>query len=99
MTRTNLYSALLLSAVAVAGCDFQKKSVSTPLEPTAAVPSMLGTWSSTASANSASASPQGCTNFTWAITSQSATDIAGNFTAVCLGTTNITGTGTGHVSG
>src|SRR5439155_11357894 len=92
----------LAIAVAVAGCDFQRKSQSTPspLEPSAAIPSLLGNWSSTSAAGAASTGgPATCANFVWTVTSQNETDIAGTFTAVCLGSANITGNGTGHISG
>jgi hypothetical protein len=90
---------MIAVVVAVAGCDFQHKSTSTPLEPSAAIPSLLGTWSSIAAVAPTSIGSGTCTNFVWAVTNQTDTDIAGTFTAVCLGSANLTGNGTGHVSG
>ncbi len=94
---------LLATAVAVCGCDLLHKETtsSNVLAPTAAVPSLVGTWASPASVASPAAAggTATCTNFVWAITSQTATDVAGTFSAVCLGNANITGNGSGHISG
>ncbi len=47
----------------------------------------------------AAAGDQSCSNFAWTVTSQSSTHIVGNFTAVCLGSANIAGAGTGNITG
>ena len=104
MTHARVYSAILLAAaIAVAGCEVQRRSETTQganvLEPTAAVPSLLGIWASTDPLAGPRADPASCTNFVWSVTSQTETDIAGTFTAVCLGTASIAGSGTGRVDG
>ncbi len=64
-------------------------------------PSLLGTWASdSALPGSASTSgSQACTDFQWAITSQTDTAISGTFSVTCLGTIPITGTASGHLDG
>lgn len=107
MKLARVYSAVLLAAViGAAGCEFQRKSQSTEptaIEPSATIPSLLGTWSTTAatgpSGAPAAAGDSSCTNFQWNVTSQSSTHIVGNFTAVCLGSANIAGAATGNISG
>jgi hypothetical protein len=102
----SLSAVLFAAAVAVAGCEFQRKTTITsadatganPLAPGVGTRSLLGTWSS-AGASSPAATPSSCTDFVWTITSQTDTDVAGNFTAVCLGSAMITGVGSGHISG
>lgn len=103
MKSARLLSAVFFAAaVAVAGCEFQRKSTSPSttqvLEPSAAIPSLLGTWT-TLAAKPTDSSSQRCTDFVWTVTSQTDTDITGTFTAVCLGSANITGTGTAHITG
>jgi hypothetical protein len=58
---------------------------------------LLGTWSS--GTNTPLTDSSGCNNFQWAITSQTATTIAGTFSAVCLGSTVVSGTASGELSG
>src|SRR5476649_397620 len=74
--------------------------------------SFLGTWviqnpRSTSAVTPGSVSPQAittlpdlssCSNFQWAITSQTATDMSGKFSADCAGGISINGTITGQVS-
>src|SRR5262245_34906504 len=95
---------VLASAAAVAGCDFQRKSASTTptaltLEPSAAIPSLLGTWTTTSAAPTAADPNSSCSNFNWTVATQTATHIAGTFTATCLGSANITGQGTADING
>jgi hypothetical protein len=101
-------SAVLIAAsMAAAGCEFKQRSETTDLsavlEPTAAIPSLLGTWSTRSSTGPtgapAVAGDSSCSNFQWTITSQSTTNIAGTFTALCLGNATINGTGTGQING
>ena len=92
----------LAAAIAVAGCDIQRKSVTSPtpsLEPSAAIPSLLGTWSTTSATPAAVDPNNSCTNFKWTVTEQSATNIKGTFTATCLGSATINGTGTAQMNG
>jgi Carboxypeptidase regulatory-like domain len=73
-------------------------------------PSMLGTWvvqgtSTTASVRTSSSAPSAlpdfssCSNFRWEVTSQTATQVAGTFTADCAGDVTVRGTITGQLGG
>src|SRR5581483_570905 len=100
------HAALFVAAMLVAACDFQKKGTvpttlsPTPTQPTVtAAPSMLGTWSTMQTSQAPIGTGGTCSNFVWTITSQTDTDVAGTFTAVCLGSANVAGSGTGHISG
>jgi hypothetical protein len=55
---------------------------------------MVGTWSSLALAAPSASS---CSNFQWAVTSQSATSIVGVFSAECAGHVTISGTASGQL--
>jgi len=79
-----------------AGCDAKHGSSAAVLEPSAVIPSLLGSWTSQSITPTAS-SGQTCSNFIWNVTTQTSSDIAGTFTAVCLGNMNISGSGTGHI--
>jgi len=87
---------LLVAGWAAAACDFKHGSSNNVLEPSAVIPSLLGSWTSQ-SITPQSSSDQSCSNFKWNITTQTSSDIAGTFTAVCLGNANISGSGTGHI--
>jgi hypothetical protein len=98
--------ALLVAAAVLAGCQAQHGStggsIADALGPTSlpsagGIPSLMGTWSST-SGTSSSAS-NGCTDFQWTVASQTDTAVSGSFTAFCLGSAAITGTGSGHING
>jgi len=71
-------------------------------------PSLLGTWvvqgSSTKSSVTASAETglpdfSSCSNFQWAVTTQTATEAAGSFSADCAGGLKVNGTITGKLGG
>jgi hypothetical protein len=79
-----------------AGCNANHSRSTSVLEPSAVIPSLLGSWTSQ-SITPAATSGQSCSNFTWNVTTQTSSDIAGTFTAVCLGTANISGSATGHI--
>src|SRR5437764_9127922 len=64
----------------------------------AATPSMVGTWAST-SALPALPSPSTCGNFQYQITSQTASTIAGTFTAICGGGLAVSGQASGQLNG
>ena len=101
-------SLLAVSTVLAAGCEFVRKSTVPSNEPSV-VPgtsggggggnsgSMLGTWSSLT--NAAITDSSACGSFQWAITSQTSTSVSGTFTAVCLGSTTVSGTASGQVVG
>jgi hypothetical protein len=105
MKKAYLYLGVLLAAGTIAGCDVQRRSEigsggASPLAPSSpSASSLIGTWKSTTSSVTPAASSSSCTDFVWTITSQTDTDVAGTFTAVCLGSANITGAGSGHLSG
>jgi hypothetical protein len=97
----------LITVAAIAGlgtaCSFEQKS--TPTTPTStstapsnpASPAYTGSWTSVTGA-APSGSPTSCGNFQWRVTSQTATSIAGDFSAMC-GSYTVTGTGSGQLNG
>ena len=103
---TRRLSALILPLVTVtvlaSGCAFDRKSTPTSPSPSptsnpgSPPTSYVGTWSSAASATATAA--DACGNIQWKITNQTATYIAGDFSAVC-GAFTITGTGSGQLNG
>jgi hypothetical protein len=108
-----LVTPLLAVLAASAACSVERTS--SVLGPTSAAsssksstPSMLGTWvvqgTPTASATSASvpsALPDfsSCGNFRWEVTNQTATQVAGTFTADCAGDVTVRGNITGQLLG
>ena len=100
-------AVLLVAAAALAGCQVQHNSGSTggsiadvlaPTSlPSSGIPSLMGTWASTSA--SPSAGSASCSDFVWTVTSQTDTAVTGTFTAFCLGSAAITGTGSGHLNG
>jgi hypothetical protein len=82
------------------GCDLQRNP--NALAPTAlqggsaaAGGALVGQWASQTGAEVSSLST--CSNFRWNVTSQTATTIEGQFSAVCLSTYNVTGTASGQL--
>jgi hypothetical protein len=69
---------------------FQSPTSSTSSSSTTSVRSYLGTWAGPTLASAPTA--QSCGNFQWKITSQTATQITGDFTAVCAGSVTLAGT-------
>jgi hypothetical protein len=95
-------SVLSLSLLG-AGCEFQHRS-GDPTSPSAAGPSgndssYVGTWQSAGAGPTGFPDPNGCSNFLWTVTAQASNAISGNFTATCLGSVPISGTGNGQVNG
>ena len=99
-------SALVLAVAAVlaAGCEFTRTSgptapsaSSTTGTTTTTTGSYVGTWASGTSTNTATL-PDSCGNIEWKVTSQTATTIAGEFTAKC-GAFAVSGTGSGTLNG
>jgi hypothetical protein len=94
--------ALSAAAVAGAGCDVQRRSSSSvqTLEPSAVIPSMLGSWSSqsTQSITTLPGAPASCGAFQWNITTQTDTAIVGSFTATCSGGVTISGNANGQIN-
>jgi hypothetical protein len=108
-----LVTPLLAVLAATAACSVERTS--SVLGPTSAsnasktsTPSMLGTWvvqgTQTASATS-SAVPgalpdfSSCSNFTWSVTNQTATEASGRFSAECGAGLVLSGTITGRLGG
>jgi hypothetical protein len=102
----HVVATLVLATVFGAGCDFQRRSSSIAPSSTNtpnngggnATPSYTGTWSS-ANVNDLPSQLQGCANFQWTVSSQTAESISGEFTATCTGGIVVTGTGTGQLMG
>ena len=98
--------ALAAAAILSSACGFQHQSSTAP---TAAAPDaggaggasgptsgLLGTW---ASQSLTVPSASSCGNFQWVVTSQTATEMAGNFSVECAGNITITGSAHGEIHG
>jgi len=68
----------------------------TPAPSSPSAPSLLGNWSSNPLAGMSASS---CTGFSWQVTSQSSTSIAGTFSAMCANGIATTGTASGTITG
>ncbi len=88
-----------LACSAAAGCDLFKKDTdsSTPTTPTpsGSLDVFAGSWSSA----TASTPSTGCGNVTYTVTPVNATTANVTFTATCAGSIQVTGTGSGTVTG
>jgi hypothetical protein len=106
-----LLSSVLAAFVATAACSVERSSsvlgpsaVSGGAASGSSAPSLIGTWvvqgTSVKTASTPSALPDfsQCSNFTWSVTSQTATEASGRFSADCTGMT-LSGTITGHLGG
>jgi hypothetical protein len=95
MTR-RLPVAAMLAAVLAAGIAAGCGSNASPTSPAVVGASGLqGTWASTA----VTTAQNTCTNYKWNVTSISGNSGSGTFSATCFGSLNVTGTGTGTLSG
>ena len=111
MTKTLSLSVALTASVLFAGCAFEHTAnMVSPTtgavsavtgagaaSGTAATPSLLGEWDSTSAPTLPS--PTTCGSFKYEIASQTATTIAGSFTAICGGGLAVAGTATGQLNG
>jgi hypothetical protein len=96
MTRRTL-AAILLAALAGAGCNIIKDVTQPSPTPSATGPDALsGTW---ASVSSTTTLQNTCTDFKWLVTSVQDTTGTGTFSATCLGDMAVTGTASGVLSG
>ena len=109
--RMRLSPVVLVALVFSGACGFQRgstglspststnTSASTPTSPTptASTPSYVGTWA-TATAPTQALNPSTCGNLTWAVTSQTASQISGTFSATCAGGISLSGTASGEIS-
>ena len=110
MNRTLSLSVVLAASVLLAGCAFEHTASvlapsstaaaitgASPTANTVATPSLVGVWASNALPTLPS--PNTCGNFRYEIASQTATSIAGTFTAVCGGGLAVEGHATGQLNG
>src|SRR5262245_30355615 len=97
--KKTLATIALLTVADVSGsaCGFQMPSGPSPTISMASdqcTPQLLGTWT----AQFAPADTRtGCSDFLWTVTSQTSTEISGQFSATCLGVIPLSGTATGHL--
>jgi hypothetical protein len=106
MTKVSSISAVLVAAALTAACGFEHStSVIAPTAPTTntsttpSAPTMTGVWSSgNGAAPTSVPDPGTCTNFQFQVTNQTATAIAGSFTATCGGV-QLSASGTGSLNG
>lgn len=115
MTRSfSLLSSILAVLVATTACSVERTSsvlgpsTTTPAATTPAAPSMLGTWvvqgestRTVAPAGAVTALPDfsSCSNLTWSVTNQTATEASGRFSAECAAGLVLNGTITGRLGG
>jgi hypothetical protein len=104
-----LFSSLAALVSITTACGVERQS--TVLGPTSgsskasssSSSSMLGTWVSATSISTAAVTSlpalSTCANFQWQVTSQTAASVTGQFSAVCPGGLNVTGTITGQLGG
>jgi hypothetical protein len=90
----------VLACLLAAGCDLlsKKDKDTTPTGPTGPTTSMdafAGTWSSV----TASTPATGCGNLKYTVTPTNASSANVSFTATCAGNINVTGSGSGTLSG
>jgi hypothetical protein len=107
------FAALATTAMLAGACGFQHTTevliptlpsgTSAPAAPAAPAPvaaapaaSILGTWASEALTPP---SPSSCSNFQLHVTSQTATSLAGDFSATCAGGLTLSGSASGQLSG
>jgi hypothetical protein len=92
LTKASWILAVMLASTGCYGLDnlFQSPTTSTSSSSTTPVRSYLGTWAGPSLASTPTA--QTCGNLQWKITSQTPTQITGDFTAVCAGSTTLAGT-------
>lgn len=97
---STLMLLLLAATVLTSGCAYDRKTTATsPTSPTgtgSTSSTYVGTWSSNVAATPIAA--DACGNFQWKITNQTATSIAGDFSALCAAFT-VAGTGAGQLNG
>ena len=97
--------AMLLPAV-VSACSMEK--LSSALSPTTASRATTTTTTTTGTKTTVSTwatvtaelpTGAGCSNFTWKLTTETSTALAGDFTMLCLGAITISGSATGTIAG
>ena len=100
--KSTFAAALALACVLAAGCDLlSKQDTSTsstptsPSTPTTSVDAFAGTWQSV----TASTPATGCGNLKYTVTPLSTTSANVTFTATCASNINVTGSGSGTLSG
>ena len=84
--------ALTICAALTAGCGYERKSTLAPTS--SSMEALLGNWSSTNLAPSAST----CSDFKWNVTEQTGNSASGTFSATCAGDLRISGTASGTLS-
>jgi len=100
MRFTSAATACVLACALTAGCDLLSKNQTgtpnpTSPSPTTTVDAFAGTWSSV----TPSTPPTGCGNAKYTVTPTSTTSANVVFSATCAGNINLTGSGTGTLSG
>jgi len=100
MKQLRVFALFLAAAIAAAGCNVQHSSSATiqTIQPSAVIPSLLGSWTSQ-SISPLPGAPTTCGTFQWTVTTQTDTDIAGTFSAACAGGVTISGSASGHING
>ena len=95
-------AAFVLACALTTGCDLlaKKDTASTPTSPTSPTPTtsvdaFAGTWASI----TPSTPPAGCGNLKYTVTPTTASTANVSFTATCAGNINVTGSGSGALTG
>ncbi len=95
MTRKTL-TALLVAALAGAGCNLIKDSTQSTAPSATGPEALSGTW---ASVSSTTTLQDTCTDFKWLVTDVKDNTGSGSFSATCFGDMIVTGTASGMLSG
>lgn len=105
MKRVCVMMTMVAAGAIAGGCSTQQPSsgvtapspVGSGADATGAA-ALMGVWASPASATQV-AKLSTCSNFQWNVTSQTGNAVSGQFSVVCLGTYQITGTANGQLTG
>src|SRR5262245_5996930 len=98
MASTRISSLFLVASVGLAGCDFQHSASVVTAPSNTPTTSVAGSYTSAGVVPGIPGTPT-CDNLQWIISSQSATSIAGQFSASCSGGITISGTASGQLVG
>ncbi|MEO8483937.1 MAG: hypothetical protein ABI634_17130 [Acidobacteriota bacterium] len=100
--RVYLMMGMVVAGAVAAGCNMQKPSSSatapTPIGADTGAGAFVALWA-TPNSPTEVAKLSTCSNFQWSATTQVGNTVSGKFTAVCLGTYEVTGTANGELTG
>lgn len=99
-TRSGLLAlGTIIAVLATAGCELLDKLKDSPTSPSSATTSLDAFVGSFSSTSTASPGPASCANIRYVVTPTSTTAATVTFSATCANSIEVTGSGTGAVSG